>query len=75
MTSVGLKDTRINKADPLIPHKIPQKYFKIYFYICLLHVHTHRGNSEDSLQEYVLFFHHVGLEDGTQILRLGGKDL
>ena len=33
------------------------------------------GKSEDSLQESVLSFHHVGLRDTAQVCRRGGKSL
>ena len=40
-----------------------------------VHAMTWMWSSEDSFWELVLTFHHVGLGDQTQAVRLGGKCL
>lgn len=52
---------------------------KLRFYLLilggLLHATAHSWRMENSLQGMVLSFHHVATRDGTQVFRLGSKNL
>lgn len=59
----------------------PDHMIKLEFYAFVVCVEidnqatVHVGRSEDNLQESVPSFHHVGLRDQAQVIRLGGKHL
>lgn len=52
-------------------------YMHVYIYV---HVHGHMchmcvSRAEESFQESVFAFHHVGAKYQTQVIKLGGKQL
>jgi hypothetical protein len=42
-------------------------------YVCVGVAEALLKKSEDNLQKLVLFFHHLGLENQTEVVRLGGR--
>lgn len=49
--------------------------FRVCVYVLLFSIIVQMWRSENSLQELVLCFHHVGPGDETQVIVLGGKHL
>lgn len=60
--------------------KVGEIFFPLLFlcvYVGEGHSHTTvcKGETKDSLQEFILSFHHVGSWDQAQIIRLNGRPL